>query len=310
MKCKFWLAFALVFLTNLGTARAAPAGQDCYVTFYQTKDAKCIDQLIDMVRKQEASGSQARSAPQAAIGFLAQIFREYPEQKERLLAENASPRLKSVYLAALVRAGELEVARKYADAIGWPDGFNRYRNEGVLPLNSAKPVADPGENDLLIGAYMASGNTEYVTRILANYRSADDGMVSDAIRIALMSNKFGPRLTPPGREGAMARVACDKYQCKVNLSNYMRLMTLASGLWALRSLAQHDEGIKKALVDFFKGEPRIQKLSAREDAAFTNYLTLVVAYAGIKDNPKINGSLSVYERFGTPEDAMSPLKRD
>ena len=79
----------------------------------------------------------------------------------------------------------------------------------------------------------------------------------------------------------------------------MRVMTLATGLWAVRSLAQRDEGIKGALIDFFKSDQRIQQLSAREEVAFGNYLTMVIAYAAIKDNPKINESLSTYEKLGT-----------
>jgi hypothetical protein len=299
----------LAFLTIPGIAMAA-GGPDCFATFYRTKDTTCIDAMIETIRKQEATGNQARSAPEAAIGFLAQIFGDYPQQKERVLAQDASPRLKSVYLAALFRAGKLEDAKRYANAIGWPDGFKRYSNDGIVTLSLVKPVAYPGENDLLIGAYMASGNTEYVTRILANYKSADDAMASDAIRIALMNSKFGATLTPPGRENAMAPAACERDQCKTNPSSFMRVMTLASGLWAVRSLAQRDEGIKRALLDFFKGEQRIQQLSAREDAAFMNYLTLLAAYAGIKDNPKINESLSVYEKLGAPEDAVKALRKN
>jgi hypothetical protein len=309
MKCGFWLVFVLVSLAIPGTAMGA-GGPDCYATFYQTKDTTCIDVLIESIRKQEATGNQARSAPEAAIGFLAQIFGDYPQQKERILAQDASPRLKSVYLASLFRAGMLEDAKRYADAIGWPDGYKRYSSDRVASLNLVKPIAYPGENDLLIGAYMASGNTEYVSRILANYKSADDGMASDAIRISLLNGKFGPTLTPPGRENVMMAAVCERYQCKTNPGSLMRVMTLATGLWAVRSLAQRDEGIKKALFDFFKSEQRIQQLSAREDVAFANYLTLVIAYAGIKDNPKINEALSAYEKLGPPEAAVNALKRN
>jgi hypothetical protein len=309
MTCRVFLIFALVSLVMQGIATAA-GSPDCFNTFYQTKDATCIDAMVDTIRKQEASGNQARAPSEAVIGFLAQIFGDYPQHKERILAQDATPRLKSVYLAALFRAGKLEEAKRYADAIGWPDGFKRYVDDKVATLKSAKPFSYPGENDLLIGAYMASGNAEYVTRILANYKSAADGMVSDAIRISLMSSKFGATLTPPGRQTAMMLAACERYQCKANPSSLMRVMTLATGLWAVRSLAQRDDGIKSALADFFKGDQRIQQLSAREDAAFANYLTMVVAYAGIKDSPKINESLAIYEKLGTPEDAVNALRKN
>jgi len=37
---------------------------------------------------------------------------------------------------------------------------------------------------------------------------------------------------------------------------------------------------------------------------------MVIAYAAIKDNPKINESLSTYEKLGTPEAATNALKRN
>src|SRR5262249_45072746 len=107
MKCRIFLAFVLLSLAMRGAAVAA-GGPDCYTTFYQTKDTTCIDALIETVRKQEATGNQARSAPESAIGFLAQIFRDYPQEEIRILTQDASPRLKSAYLAALFRAGKLE----------------------------------------------------------------------------------------------------------------------------------------------------------------------------------------------------------
>src|SRR5262249_42682616 len=128
--------------------------------------------------------------------------------------------------------------------------------------------------------------------------------------ISLMSSKFGGNLTPPGRQSAMAPAACTRYECKANPSNFLRVMTLATGLWATRSLAQRDEGVKRALADFFKGDQRIQQLSIREDAAFQNYLTMVIAYAGIKDNPNINEALSIYESLGPPEDAVNALRKN
>jgi hypothetical protein len=88
----------------------------------------------------------------------------------------------------------------------------------------------------------------------------------------------------------------------VEREEFMRLMTLASAYWALRSLLVKDEGIRKTFVDYFEKNQRIKNLLIVETNAFSNYLINLIAYSGIKDNPNINSSLSMYESFASDKD--------
>jgi hypothetical protein len=114
----------------------------------------------------------------------------------------------------------------------------------------------------LIGAYMASGDTALIERILANFSSTDDGMVSDAMRFGFAHSKFGPSLTPKGRENVMAPTGCAKYQCKSDPAKFLRVLTLSSAFWALQSLGGRDDGIRKTFAGFFERDPRLKKLHA------------------------------------------------
>ena len=76
------------------------------------------------------------------------------------------------------------------------------------PWRTVSPSSTPADNDLLIGAYMASGDTAFIERILANFSSADDGMAGDAMRLGFMHSKFGPNFAPAGRENVMMPAAC------------------------------------------------------------------------------------------------------
>jgi hypothetical protein len=135
----------------------------------------------------------------------------------------------------------------------------------------------------LIGAYMASGDKAFIQRILENFSGADDGMASDAMRMGYMNSKFGPNLTPKGREeNVMARAGCAKYQCKTDPAKFLRVLTLSSAFWALQSLAQGDDGIKKTFAGFFARDTRLKNLLAAEQATFENYLTALAVAAAFK----------------------------
>lgn len=154
------------------------------------------------------------------------------------------------------------------------------------------PSTTPADNDLLIGAYMASGDTAFIERILANFSSADDDMAGDAMRLGFMSSKFGPNVTPKGRENVMMPAACARYQCKTDRAQFFRVLTLASAFWALQSLAQQDEGIRKTFDRFFEADARLKHLRAAEGAAFGNYLTAIAVFAAFKPD-KASGEVDL-----------------
>ncbi|SEE08336.1 hypothetical protein SAMN05519104_5160 [Rhizobiales bacterium GAS188] len=87
------------------------------------------------------------------------------------------------------------------------------------------------------------------------------------------------------------------------------MLTLSSAIWALQSLSEHDEGIKKYFAKFFENDQRLKRLSATELAAFQNYVTLSIAYAAVKDNPNINSALSIFEELGSARDMANAMQK-
>lgn len=294
---------------------------DCMSSFYRTKSSDCIDAIL----KQAAghTGGQANSQggiinPET-VGFLAYLFESDPRESARILALDTSPQIAPLIVHALVLAGFVGEAETYANAHGLSDvaktlsGYalfvEKLRARGNTPLNSTKPRANVADNDILIGAYMASGDTGYIVSILENFSSASDDMVRDSLRLAMVNSKFGPK-APPGREKAMAKTACEKYECKKDMGNFMRLMTLSSAYWAMQSLSKQNAGIQKTFADFFEHDGRLKGLLALETTAFGNYVITLPLYAAAKDNANFNKFLSIYEAFGPAEDAQTALVRN
>lgn len=219
-------------------------------------------------------------------------------------------------LNGLYRAGLPRDAQKFAAANNLSVPPENLRATRLVALDAVKPSSFPGDNDLLIGAYMASGNTVLIQRILENYSSADDAMAGDGFRMGLMMSKFGPAMTPKGRNTVMVQAACAKYQCKEDQTKLLRVMTLGTALWSLQSLSGQDDGIKKTLSDFFTRNVRLKNLFAIEQTAFGNYLTAIVFVTTFRDDhtgsdreqayAAMDKSASIYEGLGSGKEAFAP----
>jgi hypothetical protein len=261
---------------------AAAAAANCMSDYYRSKPAGCVDSTLSQLR----TATRTKSDPSTVIGFLAQLFLTSPAEKARLLDDEPSDYIRYVNLMALHRAGLAEDARKFADKYQFSTQLQKLEASRLAPLATVIPSSTPADNDLLIGAYMASGDTAFIARILENFSSADDGMVSDAMRLGMVSSKFGPTYTPKGRDDLMGPASCTKYQCKGDPAKYFRLLTLSTAFWALRSLSQQDEGIRKTAGGFFEQDKRLKNLLAAEQAAFGNYVTAITMFAAFKpDKP-------------------------
>jgi hypothetical protein len=305
------IAIALMLL-QLCTGAAFAAGPDCMASYYRAKSPACVDDTLARVRQMAAN---YKGDPNTIIGFLAILFRTSPSERERLLKSEPSDYVRSVKLVSLYRAGLTDDAQKFAAANGLSALSDKLRTAPLVPLDAVKPSANPGDNDLLIGAYMASGDTALIQRILDNYSSADDGMVSDGLRIGFMMSKFGPGLAPQGRESVILKVACAKYDCKTDRTKMLRVMTLGTAVWSLQSLSAQDDGIKKTLSDFFSRDARLAALYDTEQAAFGNYLTAIIAAAAFQDDSgtdQTSGAMgkaaSIYENLGSAKDAFEPFE--
>lgn len=292
---------------------AFAAGPGCMASYYRTKSPACIDETLAQFRQ-----TVPRSAPDTLVGFFAELFRASPEERERLLKNEPSNNVRTVYLYSLYQAGLSDEARKYAAANQLTALLDRLQTARISTLEALRPSTVPGNNDALIGAYMASGNTVFIQRILDNYAGADDAMVSHGLRVGLMMSKFGPDLTPKGRDAVMAKALCERYECKADQTKFLRVMTLGTALWSLQSLSAQDEGIKKVLSEFFSGDTRLKNLFAAEQAAFGNYMTAIVLVSTFQKDRTgadqdqtfelMSKSASIYENLGSGKDAFEPFK--
>jgi hypothetical protein len=270
------LAIALLLIQSWP---ASAADENCMADYYRTKLPGCIDRVLSQFRQMEPS---PKADPNTIIGLLAQIFRTTPEEKQRILNSEPSDYVRSIDLVALYRAGLLDDARKFADKNQLSALLKKLETSRPPPIAEVRPLSVPADNDLLIGAYMASGDTTFIQRILENFAGADDDMVRDGLRMGYMQGKFGPTFAPKGRESVTIAAACTKYQCKTDPAKLYRVLTLTTAFWALQALAQHDEGIKTTLARFFAGDARLKNLLAVEQNAFSNYLTELIAVIALK----------------------------
>jgi hypothetical protein len=302
------VCLAFFFAAIAGSASSA---ETCNTTFiYKTRSPECIDAVVRSIdaapRANQAETNPAVHSNQAIVGLLAGLLTD-PADRTRILNQERTSFQKGLYIEGLYRANLLAEAKRYADESRLSEVFQRYKDQNLPPIADVKPGFAPADNDILIGAYMSSGDTRYIKRIIEAYRDADDATVQIALRMAFMNSKFGGGLAPPEREKTMAMTICERYECRTNPQKFMRLAALSSAFWALQSLSQQDEGIKQTLAGFFEQNPHLKKLLEAESAAFSNYMTLLIAYAAIKDNPVINSSLLTYEKLGSGEAAIKVI---
>jgi hypothetical protein len=303
-------AFALALLCFLPAVGVANA-QQCMANYYREKSPACVDEIL-------AQPSIPESDPSTMIGFLAQIFRDSAQERDRILKAESSVHVKYVMFLSLYRAGLPEEAEAFATANNISLLPERVRMMvGLVPLEAVKPSSLPGGNDMFIGAYMASGDTTFIQRILENYSGADDAMAADAFRMGLMTSKFGPDLVPKGRNAVTIDAACAKYRCEQDRAKLLRVLTLAFDLWSLQSLFEQDDGVKKTLSDFLARDARLKNLFTIEQTALENYVAVIALITALADDHRegdraqayeaMNKSASIYENLGSAQDAFAPM---
>lgn len=293
MVCIFRIFTVAACLVMVGAA-AAFAEIDCNAPYYQHRQPACIDVVLRKLHDLPPDRRQ-NIDNMAAIGFLAQLFSSDPTQRQRILGQSAPSHAKTIYVLALYRAGLMDLAAAYAADNGWSDWFRQYRGIGVATLAQVRPYALPADNDLLMGAYMASGDIRHLQRILANFAVADDRLAGDALRLALAQLEFGRTLASSGRTPQMAAAACEKYQCKATPQVFARLMTLQSAFWSISVLAQTDLPARQALTTFFDDNLRLKQLLTEERHALAGYLAALAAHTQNPAEPRHAAVLNAYE---------------
>ena len=308
---------AAAFLAALLSAPFAVAQAEtpgsCSASYYKTKSSACVD---DVVGRATNLPAHMRGPSSDIVGFLGEVFRVSPKEKQRVLSAEADRITRAVEIMSLHRAGLDEDASRLATESGLSGDYERLRAARLPTIAAAKPTVGPGENDLLIGAYSASGERNYLTRILDNFNGVDDTMAADAMRLASLLGKFGQSFAPKDHRSTIVANACAKYSCKADRANFMRLLTLTTGLWAVRSVAANDTGAKAVLDDFFTQRPKLKATFVTEQNAFGNYLTLLIPLMTLKDDaPGTNqdtfaamkASVDAYERLEPANAVLEPM---
>lgn len=287
-----------------GAQAPQPGATPCMMRYHQTRSAECLAEVVALAR-----GTPQAAASPGMAGFLADLLLKTPEARKSLIDQADQPLFRMALLQALVAAGLRDEVRELAARGDRPGLFESIPPEAFGVLDQMRPRANPGENDFLIGAYMASGNVERLRRILMNFSDADDGMTRDALRLGLMMGKFGPRALPPERaSGDPGAALCEKYACKSNPQAMLRVGTLATGFMALGALARNDAAIDGALRGFFADDARLSGLLKSEQAAQDRYLATLAPGAGLKDNAAAAEALRLYEAFQPAEAALEAVK--
>jgi hypothetical protein len=285
-----------------------PAGADdlnCMNFYYRAKPPACLDSLLSQLREK---APPQKFNPAETIGFLAQLFSKSPAERQRILDNGSSDYVGSVELTALYRAGLHDDARKFADNNHLSAVLQNLETTRPAPLAEVRPSSVSADNDFLIGAYMASGETVFIERILENFSSADDGMVSDGLRMGAMRSKFGPTLVPKERESVTFEAACAKYQCKTDPVKHDRLRTLSIAFWALQTLSRYDDGIKKTLAGFFDHDPRLKNLLFGEQAAYGHYAAATAMLTALKPDQISAEGGQMYETMSKVASAYEHLE--
>lgn len=275
---------ALFALVVFSASSLAATSNDCYTTFYKSKNFECIDGIVNEVEKIAEKLPEKHhfdhSNIQAISGFLAELFIKYPDKKNELLKKDVSPYTKSVFIESLYRADLTKEAKEYAYNNSLGEIYDTYKKYSVKKISELRPKYIPSDNDVLIGAFMATGDNEFISNILYNFKRSDKSMVKDAIRVSLVQSKFGPKLSPPNRTSNMMANLCTKYECKKNKKDLFHTMTLVTAFWSLNSLSKEHEIIKETFTKFFEQDKDLKNIVLIENNNFSNYaLTLAMSTA-------------------------------
>ena len=302
------IALAVALSASAGVAQT-PAN-DCAFTYYRDKSETCLDETLAALRDATSVKPEINSA---MVGFLAGVIKSTPTKEAKILAAVGPPTMKTAILMALERAGRDEAARSFARTENLQAALAGIESERPPRLDEVKPRSAAADNDLLIGAFMATGDPAYIKAILGNFTAATDDQIRDAVRVALMQASFGEH-DPRGGYRRLARVVCGKYQCRRDLSTFSRVMTLSAAYWALGSLAAKDETIRKTRQAFLDADPRVKGIEQSEQDAFAAYVERLSAWTADKNDPDSadeakseDALLSGYENLGPTWNLLHPL---
>jgi hypothetical protein len=304
------IAIAALLALGASTGAAQDQSSDCASTYYRGKSEACLAETLASLRDATSIKPEVNMA---MVGFLAGVIKSTPAMEPKILAAIGPPAMKTTILMALDRAGKDEAARRFAEAEKLQAALAGVESESPPKLNEVRPRSAVADNDLLVGAFMATGDPAYIKAILGNFSAAPDDQIHDAVRVALMQASFG-ETDHRGGYSRLARAVCSKYRCRHEPSDFPRVMTLSAAYWTVGSLAAKDETVRAANLAFLDADPRLKAIERDEEAAFAAYAERLSAWTAAKNNPDLadkaksdDALLSAYENLGPTRDLLHPL---
>ncbi len=133
------------------------------IFFYQSPDLSEISGLIRQL--EEAKKTSSRKGAPVMIGFLAGLAAKYPDQLERWMDHPYEEQTRKIVAVALAHAGFKDIAMDYSRRNDFGEDFLR-KLSGAPRSLLARPVRGPSDQDMLWGAFSATGDVAYARRIL------------------------------------------------------------------------------------------------------------------------------------------------
>ena len=148
---------------------AQTPSDDCASTYYRDKSEACLSATLAALRDATSVKPEINAA---MVGFLAGVIKSTPTMEAKILAAVGPPAMKTTILMALDRAGRDEAARSFAQTENLQAALAGLESELPPRLDEVKPRSAAADNDLLIGAFMATGDPAYIKAILGNFSAA------------------------------------------------------------------------------------------------------------------------------------------
>ncbi|WP_157059374.1 hypothetical protein [Bathymodiolus septemdierum thioautotrophic gill symbiont] len=271
-------------------------------TFYTSNDLQIYKNILHKFEvigeKHTYDKSYNYSNHQWTIGFLSGIFKKYPKIRKEILNKSTSKFVQGAFLISLYRANIPNEAEKYA-ASNLSEKWSNYYKTRILSLEEVIPRDTPSENDLLLGAFAATGTKQYIYNMLYYFEKENIEKITDAIKVGLLIEKFGPEMTPKkGYKTKITSAFVKKYNAKNDIKSYLHLMTMGVAIWSIRSNMKKDDNLKKLFEDFLSKNKILKPILKSEINYLSNYIVDFIGYNATKSNI-LKKSLDRYESLET-----------
>ncbi len=287
-------------------AAALPARADvreCLFRYYQERPAACVGQVLDAYEGAMARGIRKTLSPDL-VGFFAEYFRLYPNKRAAILERKMSFHMAAGLYIALCMAKLPDEAARVAKAGEFtPEELRQ------LGCSERKTLADykvfPNDSNtfnMMIGAFWASGNTDFPLRSFSAFGTVSEGQQRDAVRFAYLISHWRGPIGGPERDGEISVLLCQRYGCtKGDLAPMVVVRNIGFALQELVTMSDTDKRLAGALRRGFASNKVMAEAFVREDAAFALYRSKLPERAS---NEAVAKALDAYEKLAPLEEAF------